>query len=473
MKKFIITSILLVLFAGGSTLVAQNNNEEKLGLPGDNLNLYAVMKLFQESKTLEEFEKNLNDPNSNINNLDLNGDNLVDYIKVIDNVDGDVHNIVLQDAISPKENQDVAVFTVQRFQNGQVQIQLTGDEQLYGKDYIIEPIYDDANSGGTPNPGYSGNTRVINGQTVTYVNTSPVQIAAWPLVRFIFLPSYVIWRSSWYWGYYPGYWHPWHTYSWDYYYGYQYNWNHYYYRHYRQWNYHRYSRWNDFYYNGRRSYSPDIHHRIEMGYYKTTYSHPDQRKDGEAMFAKAYPEQYRRSSAVSSRNNSNVTRRTNTTTNNKSITNPHSDNNPELNRRSSTVTTSKPVTNKPSGNNPELNRRSTTVTTSKPVTNKPSGNNPELNRRSTTVTTSKSVTDKPSGDNAGINRRTTTKVTDKPVINHPSGQNAGTNSVQKQTKGPVVNSNRKNINKTKSATPIKKDNKVKETENKESDHNKE
>src|ERR1035437_4573783 len=156
MKEFFRNIILVALVAAGATIKAQNNVPEKLGLPGDNLNLYAVMKLFQDSKTLEEFEKNLNDPNSNINNLDLNGDNLVDYIKVIDNVNGDVHNIVLQDAVSPRENQDVAVFTVQRFQNGQVQIQLTGDEALYGKDYIIEPIADNANQGAIPNPGYTG-----------------------------------------------------------------------------------------------------------------------------------------------------------------------------------------------------------------------------------------------------------------------------------------------------------------------------
>ena len=142
MKKFVITAILAVLFGTGSALIAQDRQEGYLGLPGDNLNLYAVMKLFQESKTLEEFERNLNDEKSNINNLDLNNDNQVDYIKVNDNIDGDVHNIVLQVAVGPKENQDVAVFTVQRFNNGQVQIQLTGDEELYGKDYIIEPRID-------------------------------------------------------------------------------------------------------------------------------------------------------------------------------------------------------------------------------------------------------------------------------------------------------------------------------------------
>src|ERR1035437_1106049 len=75
---------------------AQDNNEKSLGLPGDSLNLYAVMDLFQQSKTLEIFENELNDENSKINNLDLNGDGKIDYIKVIDKVDGKVHTITLQ-----------------------------------------------------------------------------------------------------------------------------------------------------------------------------------------------------------------------------------------------------------------------------------------------------------------------------------------------------------------------------------------
>jgi len=47
--------------------------DEKLDLPGDNLNLYAVLKLFQESETLEGFERKLNEEDSEINNLDLDG----------------------------------------------------------------------------------------------------------------------------------------------------------------------------------------------------------------------------------------------------------------------------------------------------------------------------------------------------------------------------------------------------------------
>ena len=156
------------------------------------------MKLFQESETLEDFEKNLNDENSRINNLDLNGDNFIDYIRVIDYVDRDVHNIVLRVAINRKENQDVAVFTVQRFSDGQVQIQLIGDEALYGRNYIIEPITDEQYAYQTPNPGYTGNSF----GHVTVVRTTYYEVAAWPVIRFIYLPSYVAWHSAWYWGYY-------------------------------------------------------------------------------------------------------------------------------------------------------------------------------------------------------------------------------------------------------------------------------
>jgi hypothetical protein len=278
MKKFLNTVIIVALFASGSALNAQDRQENYLGLPGDNLDLYAVMNLFQQSKTLEDFEKSLNDPNTNINNLDLNYDNQVDYIRVIDNVDGDIHNIVLQDAISQRENQDVAVFTVQRFNNGTVHIQLIGDEDLYGKNYIIEPIYE------TPNPGYTG--------SVTYVTTTPAQIAVWPVVRFIYLPTYTRWHSTWYWGYYPSYWHPWRTVSWHYYYGYQSNWDHVYYRHYHMGKTHS-DGWHDYYYVGRRSYSPEVNHRITTGVYKTTYSHPDQVREGDEKFAKSHPEQYK------------------------------------------------------------------------------------------------------------------------------------------------------------------------------------
>jgi hypothetical protein len=244
------------------------------------------MKLFQESQTLEGFEKALNDENSRINNLDLNGDNLIDYITVSDYVDGDVHTIVLRAMLNKNESQDVAVFTVQRFNNGSVQIQLIGDEALYGKNYIIEPIYDD-NNGGTPNPGYMGGQS--NQVNVAVVRTTPYEVATWPLVRFIYLPTYIGWHSSWYWDYYPSFWHPWRPFYWDYYYGYHYYWYNDYYAHFHRWDHYRYPRYNDFYYRGIRAHSPIVGERIRDGRFRDTYSHPEQRREGEDLFARTNP----------------------------------------------------------------------------------------------------------------------------------------------------------------------------------------
>jgi hypothetical protein len=274
------------------TASAQQSEDGSLGLPGDNLNLYAVLKLFQESETLEVFEKKLNDGSLNINNLDLNGDDKIDYIMVNDDVDGNVHTIVLQVAVNAKEKQDVAVFTVQKDDKNQVQVQLIGDEELYGKDYIIEPNFETADAvkqGETPNPGYSGNITTVDGQSIEVTKTTTVVIASWPIVQYIYVPTYTRWYSPWYWGYYPSYWNPWKPHYWHYYQGYHYNWNNYYYGYYRRAPYHRYNGWNNFYYNSRRSYSPYVYNRRQAGLYKTTYSRPEQRNAGAAYYTKQNP----------------------------------------------------------------------------------------------------------------------------------------------------------------------------------------
>ena len=288
MKTLVAISVLIALLISGVSVMAQTQNEDYLGLPGDNLNLFAVMKLFQESKTLEEFERTLNDENSRINNLDLNNDNYIDYISVFDNVYGDVHNIVLQVAVNEREKQDVAVFTVERDKKGNVILQLTGDRALYGENYIIEPNYDDTVINETPNPGYTGNARTVNGRKVNVVRTTVVEVATWPLVTYIYSPGYVVWRSSWYWGYYPQYWRPWRPHYWHYYYGYHYNYYDYYYSYYRPWNYHRHTHWNDYYYRPHHVHSTTVNVYIRDGRYKPTYSRPEERVKGEALYASTH-----------------------------------------------------------------------------------------------------------------------------------------------------------------------------------------
>lgn len=292
MKK-IVFLIAFVLFSGKLNFSQAQTVQVKdsLGLPGDNLNLYAVMNLFRESETIEIFERKLNAKDSKVNNLDLNADDKIDYIRVVDNVDKMVHNIVLQVPINEKENQDVAVFIVEKNDNGEVQIQLIGDEALYGKDYIIEPNYKDASDvKETPNPGYvkkstsqnvdkNGNTTIIN-------NFTSSQLAYWPIVRFVFMPSYSVWISPWRYNYYPSFWHPWKPWYWHYYYGYHVNYYPNYYRSYRSVNYYRSPLARNVYYNQRRMFSVSFTLSVKTNVYRTTYAHPEMRRTGIELYQK-------------------------------------------------------------------------------------------------------------------------------------------------------------------------------------------
>jgi hypothetical protein len=421
MKKLIITSVLAVMVAFGTTVMAQENPAEYLGLPGDNLNLYAVMKLFQESKTLEDFERGLNDENNHINNLDLNGDNETDYLTVSDNVDGDVHTIVLRDMLSKTESQDVAVFTVQRFDNGTVQIQLIGDEALYGKNYIIEPIYSD--NGETPNPGYTGVPS--NNLNVTVVQTTPLEISTWPLIRAIYFPGYRAWHSSWYWGYYPTYWHPWRPFYWDYYYGYQYNRYNDYYAHYRRWDHYRYSRYDDFYYRGIRAHSPEVGVRINDGRYKDTYSHPEQRKEGEAFYTKTNPGQNSRRPDNSEMNNPRNQRQQGNEVDNRSRNNRPSYQNGNVSRSRTTTpdrTFNRTEQNQRNSSRSEQTQRSA----SRPEQTPRSISRPEQIQRSETVRTSRQSAPR---QNSSVNRSS------KPGKSGTSGKSSTRTKESKSDKG--------------------------------------
>ncbi|MGE5348264.1 MAG: hypothetical protein ACM3NP_03190 [Actinomycetota bacterium] len=273
MKKSVITSVLAVLAALTTTVGAQNYPKEYLGLPGDNLNLYAVLDLFRNSPTLEAFERSLNDRDSRINNLDLNGDWRVDYIAVSDYRDGRVHNIVLRAVLGRNEYQDVAVIIVERLKKRRVVIQVIGDELLYGRNYIIEPAY-------ARNHRVKHEYRPVYYGYGTVINNYYYDIWDWPVVVHIYSPYYTGWSSSWYWGYYPTWYEPWSPWYWDYYYGYHSGWHHHYHNYYHHSDRYRYNRYHDYYYHGVRQESPLVQRRVAESTYRQTYSRPEQRAEG-------------------------------------------------------------------------------------------------------------------------------------------------------------------------------------------------
>jgi hypothetical protein len=163
-----------------------------------------VLYIFQDSKTLEEFERAINSGDSNSNNLDLNNDNLVDYISVVSYDQGQFHSIVLRVAVSSRENQDVAVIEVSKNNLGKVIVYVIGDEALCGKDYIVERSY---SINETPNSAYRSNKIVVErdynyGNTVVYVDN-------WSIVGYLFSPLFTVYISPWHWDYYLFYYVPW------------------------------------------------------------------------------------------------------------------------------------------------------------------------------------------------------------------------------------------------------------------------
>ncbi|NHM02046.1 hypothetical protein [Flavobacterium difficile] len=168
----VIGSLLLAVptLAQDKTTVTANSSDIS-----DNLDLKAVASIFGDASNLEDFERRLNDPKSQISNLDLNNDNQVDYLRVVESVEGRTHIVVIQAILEKDVFQDVATVEIEKDSNNRVQIQVVGDVYMYGNNYIYEPIY---------------------------VHTPVIYNTFW-------VNHYRPYCSSWYWGYYPSYYTHW------------------------------------------------------------------------------------------------------------------------------------------------------------------------------------------------------------------------------------------------------------------------
>jgi hypothetical protein len=176
------------LMGGLTTLNAQSDRVE---VPGDHFSLEGALELFKKSASPEEFERMLNSADAQVNNLDLNGDGDIDYIRVIDRNEGNVHAFIIQAIISERESQDVAVISLEKLANGKAVLQITGDADIYGIETIIEPTQEVR-----INAGASTARTVVN-------------VWAWPSVQYVYSPYYYGWVSPWRWSYWPGWWRPW------------------------------------------------------------------------------------------------------------------------------------------------------------------------------------------------------------------------------------------------------------------------
>ena len=199
LSYLVLATSLLSLPAFSQTESQTETDTTLLGLPGDNLDLFAVLDLFQKSPTIEDFEKSLNLEETGINNLDLDLDEKVDFIKVVTEQDGDDFTFILQVDVSEKEIQDVAVILISKDESEKVTMQMVGDKDLYGKDYVIEPAPPAPVV--TANPAYTGPDPVAS----TPATTEVIVVESAPVVQYVYSPVYVPYYPPYYYGYYPPY----------------------------------------------------------------------------------------------------------------------------------------------------------------------------------------------------------------------------------------------------------------------------
>lgn len=177
---------LLAFVLGMSTLFARADETVTVSSTGsdisENLDLRAVATLFGEVSNLEEFERELNSEERHLSNLDLNGDGIVDYLRVVEMESNGSHLIIIQAVLAKDIYQDVASIYVEKDETAQVRVQVVGDVWLYGENYIIEPVY-----------------------------------IYRPLIYDWFFSSvWFCWTSPWYWGNWPLYWgHGWAPWAYD------------------------------------------------------------------------------------------------------------------------------------------------------------------------------------------------------------------------------------------------------------------
>ena len=181
------------------------------GFMGDNFSLQGALEMFKVSNNIEDFEFRINDERNRVNNLDLNHDGRIDYIRVNSFEENRRnHILVLQAVMGRREVQDVAVIAIEKTGRRQATLQIIGDEYLYGPNVILEPgdvAYDQDFRGRGPNADVQVSRFFVN---VWY----------WPSVRFLYGWGYRPYRSPYYWGYYPNAWNPWNPYAYNVYYDY-------------------------------------------------------------------------------------------------------------------------------------------------------------------------------------------------------------------------------------------------------------
>lgn len=99
----------------------------------DGLDLQAVGQLVKDAKDGEDLERMIN--TSDINNIDLNSDGNVDYIKVQEYGSGDNRGFSLFTEFEAGEEQEIATIDIAKGENEEYEIEIQGNQHVYGQNH--------------------------------------------------------------------------------------------------------------------------------------------------------------------------------------------------------------------------------------------------------------------------------------------------------------------------------------------------
>jgi hypothetical protein len=189
---------LLVILTTSFGYSQQDDTPENLG---ESFSLEGALVLFKKANTLSEFEQAINQEGNNVNNLDLNNDDTIDYITVSDLYENNAHSIVLSTDLNDTEKQDIATIDIEKTANDTAILQIEGDQDLYAANTIVEPFdtieKQESTKGGGPAISNLLISRIV------------VNVWFWPCVQTIYAPAYVVYTSPHRWGFYPKWYKPW------------------------------------------------------------------------------------------------------------------------------------------------------------------------------------------------------------------------------------------------------------------------
>ncbi len=131
---FILLVAISFLWPGGGEKQYNVNVQTKV-YAGDGLDLATIGTLLKKADNAADLEKLLNDPKTGINNLDLNEDGKVDYIKVTEYGNDKVKGFSLTVEPAPGETQEVATIDIEKEGNDKVEVEVRGNEQIYGQNH--------------------------------------------------------------------------------------------------------------------------------------------------------------------------------------------------------------------------------------------------------------------------------------------------------------------------------------------------